>query len=659
MKHFLLRYALLFGLFGLLFSLGCNNTNEKNVVNSKKDNKFADPNIQQIYELEYQRNSEKLSEYLLDENPIYRETAALAYASVQDTLMIGKLSQLLSDDVENVRYAASFALGQTFNKGVVEVLKKSLEIEQTLKVKACILEALGKCGTMETLNYIASINFAKTDFHLLSGQAWALARFSIRKISSDIATQKALELIAQSNPEKIRSTASIYFARSDADFSSIADRLINLTYSDGSIATRSNILLAMRNVVTDDALQLLREFIFTQQDKQLKISAIRSLYAFDYDDISTDILSQLTNTNANVAIIASEYFIDNGKEKDAKRYVANALKNDNWRVKANLLKAAIKFTASKEVVSKKIKSEYRKSKNPYEQAILLGALSYSVQNYEFVANEVFHARHFIIASTGFEEMVAMRKTERFEELCKKIGEEKAISFFAAIFKKAIKSEDNSLMAQAAIAIRDPELKLNEYYQNTYFIEQAKKRCKLPQGLETYIELQKTLNYINGEDSELEEINHEAVSWEVVKSLKDNQKAKIVTTKGNITIELFTEQTPATVANFIKLIKKRHYVGNIIHRVVPNFVVQAGCTRGDGWSGSSYTIRSEFRPVYFEAGMIGMASAGKDTESAQWFITHIPTPHLDGRYTIFGKVVQGMNVLHQLEVNDRIENIEID
>jgi cyclophilin family peptidyl-prolyl cis-trans isomerase len=88
------------------------------------------------------------------------------------------------------------------------------------------------------------------------------------------------------------------------------------------------------------------------------------------------------------------------------------------------------------------------------------------------------------------------------------------------------------------------------------------------------------------------------------------------------------------------------------------VVQGGCPRGDGWGSEDYSIRSEFMPHPYATGSIGMASAGKDTEGTQWFITHSPTPHLEGRYTLFAEVVNGMDIVDQLEIGDTITGIEI-
>ena len=97
----------------------------------------------------------------------------------------------------------------------------------------------------------------------------------------------------------------------------------------------------------------------------------------------------------------------------------------------------------------------------------------------------------------------------------------------------------------------------------------------------------------------------------------------------------------------------------IHRVVPNFVIQTGCHRGDGWGSEDYSIRSEFSLRRYKTGSVGMASAGKDTEGTQWFITYSPTPHLDGRYSIFAEVVEGLGVLEYLQVGDNINDVIIE
>lgn len=125
------------------------------------------------------------------------------------------------------------------------------------------------------------------------------------------------------------------------------------------------------------------------------------------------------------------------------------------------------------------------------------------------------------------------------------------------------------------------------------------------------------------------------------------------------VRLFVNEAPGSVSNFVSLARNNYFDGKLFHRVVPNFVIQTGCNRGDGWGSEDYSIRSEFSSRRYSTGTMGMASAGKDTEGTQWFITHSPTPHLDGRYTIFGEVVEGLKVLDFIEIGDRINDVEVE
>ncbi len=110
---------------------------------------------------------------------------------------------------------------------------------------------------------------------------------------------------------------------------------------------------------------------------------------------------------------------------------------------------------------------------------------------------------------------------------------------------------------------------------------------------------------------------------------------------------------------MKLVRKNFYNGLTFHRLVPNFVIQGGDPRGDGWGGPGFAIRSEFSLVSFARGAAGIASAGKDTEGCQFFITHQPIPHLDGRYTVFGRVLNGQDVVDRIQIGDTIEQITIE
>jgi peptidylprolyl isomerase len=147
-------------------------------------------------------------------------------------------------------------------------------------------------------------------------------------------------------------------------------------------------------------------------------------------------------------------------------------------------------------------------------------------------------------------------------------------------------------------------------------------------------------------------------WDYIEKIFDTKYAVIKTNYGNIKIELLPEVAPFTVLNFVKLSKKKYFDGIVFHRVVPNFVIQTGDPTGSGYSGPGWSIRSEFSDLTYDEYVVGMASSGKDTEGSQFFITHSPQPHLDGRYTIFARVVEGMEIVDKIQVGDKIESVTI-
>lgn len=137
------------------------------------------------------------------------------------------------------------------------------------------------------------------------------------------------------------------------------------------------------------------------------------------------------------------------------------------------------------------------------------------------------------------------------------------------------------------------------------------------------------------------------------------KAIFETEKGTFTINLMPEDAPLTVDNFIKLAQKNYFNGLEVHRVVPNFVMQDGDPRGDGNGGPGWSIRCEINMLEYERGAVGMALSGKDTGGSQWFVTHSPQPHLDGGYTVFGRVNEtDMKVVDAIVRGDKIIRVRI-
>ena len=137
-------------------------------------------------------------------------------------------------------------------------------------------------------------------------------------------------------------------------------------------------------------------------------------------------------------------------------------------------------------------------------------------------------------------------------------------------------------------------------------------------------------------------------------------ATIETDRGSIELELFEKDAPGTVANFEKLAKKGYYDGLTFHRVIADFMIQGGCPKGTGTGGPGYNIKCETagNPRKHGKGALSMAHAGKDTGGSQFFITHRPTPHLDGVHTVFGEVRKGQEVVNAIRVGDKMKKVTI-
>jgi cyclophilin family peptidyl-prolyl cis-trans isomerase len=305
----------------------------------------------------------------------------------------------------------------------------------------------------------------------------------------------------------------------------------------------------------------------------------------------------------------------------------------------------------------------------YEKGHLLKALAEEFSNFPFIRKEAFEAQNPVLSTYGIEAMGEMRKAARFPEKLKKP--------FNEVLRQAIASKDVALIGTAATLLREPALDLKKAFPKTDFLKAAQARLVLPRDYEAWNELSLTIKYLTPEDKAKPaakgksgdtslprasgtikpDSTYHAINWQLIEKLPRNQRIRVITPKGKITLELLVEDAPGSVAMFVEQVRKGFYNGRSFHRIVPNFVAQGGCPRGDGWGSLDYNIRSEFNPGRYAEGALGLASAGKDTESCQWFFTHLPTPHLEGRYTLFARVVDGMDVVHQLELGDVMTKVE--
>ena len=137
-------------------------------------------------------------------------------------------------------------------------------------------------------------------------------------------------------------------------------------------------------------------------------------------------------------------------------------------------------------------------------------------------------------------------------------------------------------------------------------------------------------------------------------------ALIQTNRGNIRLQLHDDKVPKTVANFEKLANDGFYNGLTFHRVIADFMIQAGCPQGTGTGGPGYQFEDEFHEDlrHDSPGILSMANAGPTTNGSQFFITHVPTPHLDGAHSVFGKVLEGQDIVDSIEQGDTMQIVTV-
>ncbi|MCK5003670.1 MAG: peptidylprolyl isomerase [Candidatus Aminicenantes bacterium] len=638
-------------IIALLLLLSCTGNKEKNI--------FSDETVRKIYTLQDQRDSKGLFLYFNNKNPLYRKYAALSFASIQDKEAVDELTLLLSDEDQGVRMAAAYALGQTADIKAEPGLLKSFKTEKSDNVRMTILESLGKCGGDESLEFLSDPSLKRGNDLIMKGQALGIYRFILRKKHAENGLETVIRTLLKSDSPDVRFYASNALSRiRNVDLSNYFEDLRDLIGREKEDRVKMNLIIALGKCKGGEVVKVLRAFLSDGIDQRIVVNSIRALGKFEYDIVKSDILKFVTNKSYQISVAASEVLMRIGSAKDYKAYFDISRKTLNWRAGANLLKISLKLAPDKPEISSMIKSYYKKSVDPYEKGSLLIALSEDLMNYPFIEEETFKKVEKVISTSGMlsiSEMISKKGYDPEKEISTGKGSHVLRKIFADIFKRGILSGDSSLISISSSALRDPGHKFREVVSDLTFLEKSLEQVQKPGDEDKKRDIERTLNFFRGikEDKANNSIREKSLDWERIANIPADQRVRIETDEGAIIIKLYVDDAPGSVSNFLDLIREGYLGRSAFHRVVPNFVIQDGCPRGDGWGGPEETIRSEFSRAYYEEGSVGMASSGKDTEGSQWFITHSSTPHLDGRYTIFGKVIEGMEIVNRIKVGTRI------
>jgi cyclophilin family peptidyl-prolyl cis-trans isomerase/HEAT repeat protein len=336
-------------------------------------------------------------------------------------------------------------------------------------------------------------------------------------------------------------------------------------------------------------------------------------------------------------------------------YSATAARH--WRTRATLLQAALRHARAEQrpAITDTIRRRYAGTANQYERAALLTALAEDPAQFDFLAKEAaLTAGPPVVPGSALAALVSLRGNKNFTAARQ--------ADFTAALRRALAGGDVAQLATAAEALASPTLAPAPQPEDLAALRQAQAKLTLPREIEAWLGLQQALDKLEKKPTPtpapVGPASQHPIDWALVQTIPVGQRVQMTTTKGTILLELKVVEAPGSVASFVSLIKQHFYDGLYFHRVVPDFVAQGGDPRGDGSGSTPYNLRSEFSQLTYGAGAVGLASAGKDTESCQFFFTHQPTPHLDGRYTIFAQVVQGLAVVQQLEIGDKMLRVEL-
>lgn len=674
----LLSYITLFTLIFSLFSCG----NSQNIEKEEADFlDFSDAVVQEIYKLQNQRDAKGLIPFLKDEMPVNRYLAATALASVQDSSVqtLAALAEMLrnKNEDESIRAVAAYALGQTRSNQATQPLLDAFEpkvSKASFLVNAQILEAIGRCSEEKYLKYLsAAPDYLPTDTLMLEGQANGIYRYELRGITSNLGTNRMLALLDPATyPLSARRIAANYFGRLPEikfDDPAKVGQFIQIASNEKDNFVRMALALGLGKLpIAYEPLVALQDMARAENDPMVKANILRSLKQYDYVDAKPAFLAAIRDANPQLVIMASEYFIEKGIRNDVDLYygIGTDSTSTNNPLKINMLGAAlahITYTQSKRrnEINGLLISMYKNSENPYEKGMALKALSVFALNYQFIKDEMFAPnQHPFVKTSAVSALADIRRNPKLN-LIMGFDYDFMLNFFKETFLEVYEKGDVGMMGATAEILRDPNLGYQYLLKDDISVFKiALTKLKLPRDIETQNEIEKTIAFITGDTLNLTKPKSKfEVDWLPLQALTKDTKVIVKTSKGDFEMQLYPVEAPASVSNFIKLINDGFYNNKTFHRVVPNFVAQGGCPRGDGWGSSDRTIRSELSPLkYDDAGWVGMASAGKDTETCQFFITHSPAPHLDGNYSIFAKVTSGMNVVLNLTVGDKINKIEI-
>ena len=666
-----------------------------------------------ILQLQDQRSlgSGRLAGYLssTDENIRYR--ALIAFANIQEDSSARLIIPLLADRVPRLRAAASLALGYLSDSLAPNRIFAALQKEKDRETQKAFLDALGRCGDDKMLDSLTADNIAG---YSQEGLAISFVRFALRGIKSERLVWSCFGMLSDTSAV-VRATA-LYALWHSAPYGLIGleiakqnDLLMQIA-GDPNPVVRMNLATLLGRTRAENSKAILDSLESTENRLQdwrvlVQIEKTRTILQFSRGQAIEKIVPYLRLPNdhciiamlQNLQVLSSDTlqrsssYAEIGKElqriigmkgtaSDAVRGEALVVLGLHYPdfiddydfilqdasasifIKKKYIEAsAARFTKKhlnlllgllndRRIPLSMTAWDYVRQFLTFKAFVAMGVDSSAIQNLIPVmlekAEQSLHRKDIGVATVVanlFSQPSAGWITASDE------NKQKMIKSFVAASKDFDSPDD----IETQIAIIDAIGQIG-WKKSVPALQEMIGSRLLPAAKEALRVVEKITQKASTIVPNPQEIEKKSKrDWSELNSIKSDQRVELLTSKGRIVLRLQKDDAPFTVLSFVRLVKKGFYNGLFFHRVVPNFVAQSGDPRGDGWGGPGYTLRTEISFARFEEGTCGMASAGKDTEGSQFFITHWPAMHLDGSYTIFAKVVEGLDVACRIQIGDTI------
>jgi cyclophilin family peptidyl-prolyl cis-trans isomerase/HEAT repeat protein len=567
------------------------------------------------------RNTPALCAFLKDSSATVRAAAALAFASVQDSSARGCLIAALVDADNAVRINAAFSLGLVADSASLAVLNTASDMEKEKAVAQAMMEA----------TFRAELRLNKHD------ATWHIS--FLQSGNRDIRT-RAMQSLSRLPKEEL---------------APVANDILQAVKAEQDPTVRMFLVSALKSNSTKAVTDTLLALALNDSLPMIRIAALRALGANKDKAHAAFFLDRLNDSDVGVQETALEQLQRIEWPLDGDAIWKSAQEHPDYSIKLPLYGLVMKLGGeqTRMVCGSLMQSLSHQDLGPYWNAALISALGPTMAQDSLLV---------LIRSSrpAVERQAALVAWFDAENLAlKEINKEAHDRWLAGFMQNVFSTQDAGLIAAVCEKLieKDPAfLKLLLTEPTVLAMRQALHPIR---DLETLQYLDQAIAKRDGLPAPAHKsppFNH-PIDLARLRSLKQGQQYRITTTKGEVILALEPEVAPGSCVAFDSLVTAGYYNGKAFHRVIPNFVAQGGCPRGDGYGGMPWTLRTEIGPQGFVEGAVGLASAGHDTESCQFFIMTAAAPHLDGRYTRFAHVVSGMDAAKKLQVGDVMQRVE--